>query len=739
MFTIVDYYGQKVKQNASVVSTEVVTQSAYCESNLPSFVNSTGSLPVDSGVANFSSVLARCTPGGSMVVQYSTATQVFTDLSTQVSYAFENCEAGDTYVQDTAGQSTCAPCPEGEFSLSYTGPKSAKCLPCNVITGVASCSGKDLVLEPGYWRQSATTSSVVQCQQQGEQCVGGASIGDASCKRGSEGPLCGVCSEGYFAGEDGTCLECDSAGAGVTGGVIVIILLCGLFVLLYVAKRFYSSQGIKSKSADGQKDGEIRFRSPTLQWIWERKREVTTKIKIVVVTTQVVSAIPTAVGVTPPPSLYNFFGLFHFLSFNYATIIPFGCSISYDYVDVLSATTIGPIVIALMIWIASAVESYWYVSGRDTKEGRGEETQTRYYQYFLYLTYLVLPSVTVVIFGMFPCQNVDEQEEDQYYLRNDLSISCSSERYTTGVTIAAIMIVVYPFGIPLMYWWQLFRYRGIIQNRSTDNTQQIADIASKYGFLYESYEPRFWYWESVEAIRRIVLTGVVSVLSPSSSTQSVAGMILALIYIGLYGQLKPYENGKDDTLAFVGQYQIFWTFFGTLVIGNGLLGSKQDKTVAVFIIIGNLLVFFLGSFYEISDYRHELGLRSFEDLLGPYLKYIPFSSELRKRNAMKNNAQKGAEEEVERLSKVLSRLREEGLDERTVSHVRFLVYLKYASLRKEALKRECDDMCNNLNRSLSRVKRRIINVIEAEEAHNESPQVEMIESPLQRPTGRDQA
>ena len=110
--------------------------------------------------------------------------------------------------------------------------------------------------------------------------------------------------------------------------------------------------------------------------------------------------------------LLNFFDIFHFLSFNYATIIPFGCSISYDYVDVLLATTIGPIVIALMIWIASAVESYWYVSGRDTKEGRGEETQTRYYQYFLYLTYLVLPSVTVVIFGMFPCQNVDEQEEE---------------------------------------------------------------------------------------------------------------------------------------------------------------------------------------------------------------------------------------------------------------------------------------------------------------------------------------
>ena len=64
--------------------------------------------------------------------------------------------------------------------------------------------------------------------------------------------------------------------------------------------------------------------------------------------------------------------------------------------------------------------------------------------------------------------------------------------------------------------------------------------------------------------------------------------------------------------------------FSTLVIGNGLVGSKQDNTVAVFIIIGNLMVFFLASSYEISDYRHELGLRSLEDLLSPYFTLFPF-------------------------------------------------------------------------------------------------------------------
>jgi hypothetical protein len=566
-----------------------------------------------------------------------------------------------------------------------------------------------------------------------------------------------VCSEGYYAEGDGTCLECGSGGAGVTSGVIVIIILLFCAILVYVVKKYYSSQVMKLE------DGGLKFRSRTLRWLWQRKRELQVKVKIMVVTVQVVSAIPSAVGIQPPSTFYNFFGIFSFLSFNYATIIPFGCSIGYDYVDILLATTIGPIVLVALIYIAYEVDCCLQSEGRE--KGHRAKIWTRYYQYFLYLTYLVLPSVTTVIFRMFPCQNVDGQAEDQYYLRSDLSISCSSERYTTGVAIAGVMIVVYPFGIPAFYYWQLFLHRDLIRHRSLDGKSgSIRDIAAKYGFLYKSYEPRFWYWERVEAIRRIVLTGVVSVLSPSSSTQSVLGMILALMYIGLYGQLKPYEDDKDDYLAFVGQYQIFWTFFGTLIIGNNLLGSKQGNTVSVFIIIGNLMVFFLGAFYELTDYRRELNLGTFEDKLGGFLEYIPFTDWLKKRKYIKERlssslevstvairmAQDDEEQEhhtsQDRLSRSVAfaakkpsfvapvagehdedkfkyakaifkkteemetrdqieellRLKEDGLDDK-----RSQSYAKYAFLKKEALRSDFEATARNLEGHLYRVKERL--------------------------------
>ena len=65
----------------------------------------------------------------------------------------------------------------------------------------------------------------------------------------------------------------------------------------------------------------------------------------------------------------------------------------------------------------------------------------------------------------------------------------------------------------------------------------------------------------------------------------------------------------------------------------------------------------------------------------------------------------------------------------SVNHDRFLSYMKYASLRKEALRRESDNKSHNLDSYLSRVRRRVINVIGTERKMN-CQQVEMTENPL---------
>ena len=153
-------------------------------------------------------------------------------------------------------------------------------------------------------------------------------------------------------------------------------------------------------------------------------------------------------------------------------------------------TTMAPMGIVCLMVIAFVYE----YSGlrkkiqKNVNRKRGEkarlfsELRDKYVSYMFYLTYLVLPSVTSTIFQMFICTNVDPEKEDQsdsdFYLTADMSISCSSDYYYHGVTYAAIMILVYPIGVPTMYFMLLHQNKKGIKDREKPreaNTVEMLD------------------------------------------------------------------------------------------------------------------------------------------------------------------------------------------------------------------------------------------------------------------------
>ena len=198
--------------------------------------------------------------------------------------------------------------------------------------------------------------------------------------------------------------------------------------------------------------------------------------------------------------------------------------------------------------------------------------------------------------------------------------------------------------------------------------------------------------------------------------------------------------------------------------------------MAILIIVGNLAILCVGSYYEITDYRHEVGgLESFEDLFFGYLPKLPSSSSTTSKRAQEKSAQKEMEKEGGSLSRNSSSLtqvekgqemdkssnekvvsaepqrtktedrfeeelkwnREEGLDEAIISQEGFLKYLEYVSMEKEALRRECHEKSRNLDGRLSRVKKRFIKIYKAETEREHHQQIEMTENPLRRSADSD--
>merc|ERR1712196_413901 len=103
----------------------------------------------------------------------------------------------------------------------------------------------------------------------------------------------------------------------------------------------------------------------------------------------------------------------------------------------------------------------------------------------IFITFLVLPSVTTVIFESFLCTRV----EDDYYLIQDMTISCSSDYYWKVILPYAIcMVILYPIGVLMTYCYLLYTCKDFIQTREDVQYNLADDDRTFYEFTSVGFE-----------------------------------------------------------------------------------------------------------------------------------------------------------------------------------------------------------------------------------------------------------
>ena len=470
---------------------------------------------------------------------------------------------------------------------------------------------------------------------------------------GYKGPLCGVCEEGYFE-NDNECLQCTNSST-LTPTMIVFICIVILFVMASlmscsVKLKIFTVDADDGAATDNKKLNDIQL---LFLWLKSTYKNTIVKIKIIVSTFQVIIATATVLTVKMPKAFNSFTNGLSFFNLNFATVFPIGCSANFTFIDTLIMTTVAPMIVGAMLFVMFIFEYTFerkkIQANKERKKGDKKKAFNRiksaYTNYFFYLSYLILPMVSTTIFKMFICTNIDPHNEtsgeSNYYLTADLNISCSSTYYKKGVLYACLMILVYPIGIPALYMHLLYQYRYEIMNRkkpklipvvneSTTNPIVDSDVekevqtrsrsssyptnqanvlparVARLSFLWQSYKPQYWYWEIVDTSRRIILTAVLSVVRPGSSQQSILSVLLALLYIKIYGYFLPYDVPDDNILAEVGQFSIFFTFFGALVIGNSLLVGDEAEALGILLSMIDMCAVFISLYYIIIARRDDI-------------------------------------------------------------------------------------------------------------------------------------
>lgn len=145
-----------------------------------------------------------------------------------------------------------------------------------------------------------------------------------------------------------------------------------------------------------------------------------------------------------------------------------------------------------------------------------------------------------------------------------------------------VFLALYTVGIPLAFFGCL--WVAARPTRATEQQKQIGGQKrptqatsvrmqtrhmARYGLLYAKYDPRCWWWEEVELLRKLLLTGVVVFVSPGSTVQIWFAVIVALTALLCTTYFTPYANDKIDAVSWAAQTCTLLTLLCTLALKVG--------------------------------------------------------------------------------------------------------------------------------------------------------------------------
>lgn len=186
-----------------------------------------------------------------------------------------------------------------------------------------------------------------------------------------------------------------------------------------------------------------------------------------------------------------------------------------DYYRSLGYATLAPLVL-IAISIALIKLANWYLGKK----------QFGIQPVIVIVAFFTFPSASSKLATIFVCQHFEYEGES--YLRMDYSIRCGGPTYISWRAYAIVMIGVWVVGTPVLFFYLVYRHRRAILN----NEDRLLDPklhGSK--LLWIPYTRKLWYWEAVEASRKILLSFAMQIFKPGSVIQPAYCVLITLLFL----------------------------------------------------------------------------------------------------------------------------------------------------------------------------------------------------------------
>ena len=470
----------------------------------------------------------------------------------------------------------------------------------------------------------------IKCPMHGS-CQGGI---DSSCSLGYTGVLCGVCSEGYKRNFN-RCVRCPQ--------LYIIILrwigLVALFILLCYIVSDKKDYRPRVRWMSGSDDKSNR----TVVDIF------ISSFKILIGFYQTLIGVMNAYNtINWPSNLVAIISLMEYIQFEIVRIPSLRCvspQWAMDAVQEFWLSLTMFLTFPILCLICFLVRSYclYYQETSDLYIKRRRNLYARncmtIASLFVFITYPLMSARVAYILPAscdVECTGIHDGicSHSISFLRSDYSLNCptmSTHKYTL---VAAYCFLVLLCGLPLVLWMvlrespnknrdrvlrgnsrQYITILGEDEKEETSDTEENSSIYYSIGdeqsldtppvlksalrFTYENYKAEFWYWEVIEMVRKLIMTGSALFFYHTKiglSTLIIVGIAFAI----LHAIKKPIKDNFENLLQMLSLWIIPINLSTGAVIQSSIGGMKWPKgndpeswKVGMFLIVINSLLIVL--------------------------------------------------------------------------------------------------------------------------------------------------
>jgi len=135
--------------------------------------------------------------------------------------------------------------------------------------------------------------------------------------------------------------------------------------------------------------------------------------------------------------------------------------------------------------------------------------------------FLIHPNLTQFMFDVFNCYKIEEDRR----MKSDLQIICYKDYHLFWSLATALpSIVIWGIGIP--------GFAFLLLQAEKDRLHKI-EAKERYGFLYNGYKKKFYYWEVIIMYRKILIS-VISVFIGALGTITQALFVFIFVIVFLF-------------------------------------------------------------------------------------------------------------------------------------------------------------------------------------------------------------